>query len=162
MPATAPSSLTLPNLKAFFRDPETQRLIKVVKAGRKHAVATRAKVDAYIAPVFAACGPFPIADRFAEHRGAGMVSKPSLLYLCEDEAKIEAFYDACDKAHVANGYDLPAGHCPALVAEHAVTAAENALLKHVAKAFPEFASGSPICGSIRKRLLDLFLAPPKD
>lgn len=162
MNATAvKQSLTVAAVKAFYKSPETMKLVAAIPLAKAHAKEVRAKVDAYIAPVFAACGPFPIADRFAERLGAdAKVDKPSNLYRCEDEAKIEAFYAACDEAHKANGYDLPAGYCPALIAEHAVVEAERALLKHAMAAgiIPDGADLSP---KLREKALNLLVNPPR-
>jgi hypothetical protein len=162
MNATAvKSTLNVAAVKAFYTSHKTRDLVLAVVMAKAHAKEVRAKVDAYIAPVFAACGPFPVSRDMEEHGvGCRVVDKPSNLYQCRDEAKCAAFYAACDAAHKANGYDLPAGYCPALVAEHAIIDAEHALLDAAIDAgiIPDGVKTSP---KLRDKALTLLINPPK-
>jgi hypothetical protein len=100
--------------------------VRTVLLARIHAEETRKRVDAYIAPVFERFS-FYVADQFKQH-GGERITRPKDLYLCNDKALTDAYYEACDQAHRAHGFTGPLGHCPALVAEHLAITAENALI----------------------------------
>jgi|SRR5690606_31684368 len=153
-------ALSIPVFKAFFKRPDTRALVEALKKAKVTAKETRTKVDAYIAPVFEDCGPFPVdPDKLSRRGGPAFVETPDKLYLCSDEARCNAFYAACDRAHKEQGYRLPEGYCPALVAEHAVTKLENALLDH-AKAC-KILPGPIYSLELREKALDLFLNAPE-
>ena len=94
--------------------------LAVVQA-RAMAQVTRAKVDAYIAPVLAAAA--------LRDEDGNLITEAGMVYLCSDEAACSAFFAACDAAHREQGYDLQPGYCPALMAESLATKAEHALLE---------------------------------
>lgn len=146
------SDLTIDNLRALERDPMTLALKAAVLVRRERAAILRAKVDAYVAPVFA---------RFAfvsKHDGRPIV-RPDELYLSGDEAGCAEFYAACDVAHREHGHNMPTGYCPALVAEHDVIKAEQALLEHYGKRLGVDFAGS--YGELRQKALTLFLDGPQ-
>jgi len=143
-------SLTIENLKRFDRNPVTQALRAAVLVSRAVAKKTRADVDAYTMPAFHGFG-------FVDAETGKPLKHWSDLYLSHQDAT--AFYAACDDLNRAHGYDLPAGYCPALVAEHAVIKAENALLKHAGSCLGiDFECA---CLDIRRDALALFLDPPR-
>lgn len=110
-----------PTLAQFKRFCKTKgALALAVVQAQALAHVTRAKVDAYIAPVLAAAA-------LRDDEGT-LISDAGQVYLCEDDAACSAFFAACDVAHRAAGYELEAGKCPALVAESLLISAENALL----------------------------------
>lgn len=121
--------------------------LAVVKA-QELAAAERARVDTYIAPVFARFS-------FADEAGAA-ITDPRKLYRCEDDVKVAEYFAACDVAHREHGFAGEPGTCPALVAEHAATKTENALLDSLAA----FTGTSEIgfCNSIEMRTKALGLA----
>lgn len=133
------NNLTIPKLKKWLKGAQALKMDVHVK--RTWAAHERCRVDAYILPLFRSFG-------FG-------VKGVDDLYLEEDEAKVEAFHAACDKAHRANGFTGPAGHCPALVAEESARQAENALLA----SFAAFCGVDTLWHSLeeRKRALDLAL-----
>lgn len=115
----------------------------------------REQVDAYIQPIFDDFG-FEYAARWAERGGpTGRIAKPEDLYLCDDEAGMKRFYECCDEAHRAHGFDGPKGHCPALTAEHLLVIAQNALIDASSPLFG--VDFSATFGDDRRKLLDLLL-----
>ena len=146
---------TIATLKKFAKDHRTVNAVAEVIAARLVAKTTRAKVDAYIAPVFARF-TFNVAEDKQGRRGVQTkITHPRDLYLCEDDATCFKFYAACDEAHRANGWDIPTGYCPALMAESRATDAEQALLKMAGELF-----GVPferMHGKDREKAVALFL-----
>jgi len=64
------------------------------------------------------------------------ITDPNDLYLSEDEEQVAAYYAAVDQRLRADGVkpdEMPAEHCPLLVAEHEQTLAENALIVAAAR-----------------------------
>lgn len=110
---------TLAQFKQFSRS--SAPLVAAVAAATAFATAERARVDAYIEPIFLSYG-------FKDENGIP-ISRSRDIYLCLDDARCAEFFDACDAAHRAHGFTGPAGHCPALTAATARIAAENKLLK---------------------------------
>lgn len=128
-------------LKDWARD--NASLAYSVLMARAFAQTERARVDAYINPIFETYG-FTYAEKWIERgRPAGLIAKREDLYLSDDEPQIAHFYAACDAAHRAHGFTGPAGHCPALVAEHLVRQAERLLVE----------LAEPIAGLTHHRLL---------
>lgn len=110
-----------PTLSQFKRFCKTNgRLALAVVEAQALAQVTRAKVDAYIAPVLAAAA-------LRDEDGA-LITNAQQVYLCADDAACSAFFAACDAAHRAAGYDMPPGYNPALVAQSMLIDAENALI----------------------------------
>lgn len=143
--------LTIANLKALDRKPETKAVRARVLEARRIAKERRADVDAYIAPVFARFS-------FMSQWNGEPITCVRDLYLSSDEEQCQAFFAACDEAHRAHGYDMQPGFCPALVAEREVTKAEHAMLtyfgEHLGIPFGEL-----ICEA-RDHAVTLFLYPP--
>jgi hypothetical protein len=120
---------------------------------RAFAETERARVDTYVAPIFARYD-FHVAERWQERRPT-KITKPGDLYLCDDEPACKAFYADCDDAHRAHGFTGPAGHCPALTAERLLCEAERALLT-----LAESTTGvapDRLYGDNRKKMLDLLI-----
>lgn len=120
---------TQPNLNQFKSWSRKHKGLAIaVCAAKACSEVTRERVDAYIAPVFASFGfqySGTMADKLKQY---GPIPSPEQLYLCEDP-RIPDFYAACDVEHKRQGFDLPAGYCPALVAETELIKAENALIE---------------------------------
>ena len=120
--------LTLALVKSFDNDKRVKAVRKALIRAAHNAVEVRAKVDAYIAPVFAKFEFFNDLEARMGDVPRVRITDPSKLYLSEDKEQCARFYAACDAAHKANGYDLESGFCPALIAEHEIVRLENALL----------------------------------
>lgn len=75
-----------------------------VLEAKAFAITMRAKVDAYIKPIFDGW-KFTYGDK-SPLRGQ-LLPSPAQLYLCDDEGGIQAFYAECTEAHKANGYKGP-------------------------------------------------------
>lgn len=161
METTQQKTPTIGDLKRFERDEQTTFLRLALLAAELCAKETRRKVDAYTRPVFERFTFYDdLMRRAPQDAPKERLTDPSRLYLSEDEAQSEAFYAACDVAKRAHGYNLPDGHCPALIAEHNVIKAENALIEHTATYFPAF--GNVYRMDLRKKLLDLLKKPPQE
>jgi len=144
---------TMPTLAEFKAWAIAHRaLAEAVVMAQAAAIVTRARVDAYIAPLFQA-RTFHVREQW---RAAGITIKtPADLYLTEDnDPAVAEFFAACDAAHRAHGFTGPAGYCPALIAERAVIQAEWALMD---AADPLFHIGHPSVTEHRRQYLDLLL-----
>ncbi len=162
MTATENPNITMAALRAFTRNAQAIAAQKHLVAARATALVVRAHVDAYITPVFAAFDFYddkPRRGAAALDKAAPRITTPANLYLSNDDAACERFYALCDAAHRAHGYDVAPGVCPALVAEHAVITAENALLAIASQAFGfDF---TQTYGAYRIKALDIFAKMPK-
>ena len=128
---------------------ENRTLALTVCHAQAAAEITRARVDAYIKPIFESfgfvyCGD--LAERLDTRAGDKLVGKPiesqKELYLCDDP-RLQDYFDACDAAHRAHGHDLPKGHCPALRMENLLIRAQGALIE----------SAEPLAGIKRYMLI---------
>jgi hypothetical protein len=110
---------------------------------RVFAQMERTRVDAYIVPIFRTYH-FEVAAKWRDREDRGLLAKypdwritdKADLYLTDDEPLCAMYYAECDAAHRAHGFTGPAGHCPALTAEHLVMTAERLLIE----------LGEPLCG----------------
>jgi hypothetical protein len=115
-----------PKLAEFKRWAKSHtKLAEAVCLAQAFAECQRERVDAYITPIF---------QRYAfQYSGelignlSGPLPSQGDLYLCEDP-RIGDYYEECDRAHRAHGFNGPHGQCPALVAEHLLIKAQNALI----------------------------------
>jgi len=112
---TTKHNITVQSLKAWVAS--NLDAVAEMEAARIVAVAERERVDAYVEPLFRTFG-------FVDDEGKP-IDRAANLYRCEDEEACARFYAACDEAHRVRGFAGPAGHCPALVAEHAQSQAEQ-------------------------------------
>lgn len=129
-----------------------------LKLAKAMAVAelTRAQVDAYIQPIFEKY-QFKVDADVAKGCGdyGTPLKSPKDLYLTDDP-RLSEYYAECDDAHRAHGYELPAGYCPALVAETNQTKAEHDLIVSGA-ALMGIDTDRVIYGEMRSRMLDLLM-----
>lgn len=119
------STPTLPAFKRWAKD--TAPAARAVLMARAHAQLQRERVDAYVKPIFDSYR-FTYSNKYPEKAGQPLAS-PKHLYLADDEPMVAAFFADCDKAHREHGFTGPAGHCPALTAEHLLVVAENWLIE---------------------------------
>lgn len=113
------AQLTPAKLQRWSRN--NRDLVATMLASRAVAASERARIDAYIAPLFATFD-------FRDETGKPIVNADDL-YLCQDEKACARFYAACDVAHREHGFTGEAGYCPALVADHAAVEAESAVVR---------------------------------
>jgi len=140
-------------LLAFDRDPKTATLRRAVFQARDRAKTTRTHLEAYTLPVFLEYG-------FVHQRTGEPLSHWSQLYLCDQDPT--GFYAHCDRLNRENGYTVPEGHSPALIAEREVILTENALLQHADSHF-HLGVSAPYALALREKALKLFLgADPKE
>ncbi len=128
---------------------ENRSLALAVCHAQAAAELTRERVNAYIKPIFESfrfvyCGD--LAERLDTRAGEKLVGKPlesqKDLYLCDDR-RLPDYFEACDAAHRAHGYNLPKGHCPALRVENLLIRAQGALIE----------SAEPLAGIKRYMLI---------
>lgn len=129
-------------------------LAEAVCMAQAFAELERARVTAYVLPIFAKYEFY--TDLEAERGGQReRIANPDLLYLSQDEAQVRAYYDECDAAHRAHGFEGPKDHCPALVAANLLMDAQRALIEAGA-GFLGFDANS-VWGEKREQMLKLLL-----
>ena len=121
-------TIDMEHIKRFVHSAKVVTLRKQILALRAKATETRAKVDAYLAPVF---GRFKFFNDLDHKPGKEKVplTRADDLYLSTDEEQVKWFFMACDVAHKENGHNLSPGECPALIAEDEVRQAEKRILR---------------------------------
>ncbi len=117
---------TVDDLKRWAKD--SRRLAECVCLAQAFAECERERVTAYTRPIF---------DRYTfyaddDGENGKRITDQDRLYLSKDDDLCAQYYAELDVAHRAHGFDGPAGHCPALVAEDMLRQAENALLESLA------------------------------
>jgi len=141
---------TLDEFKALSR--AIAPAARAVLMARVHAEMERARVDAYIRPIF---DTYRFDDLPKIHDYTGPIADVDHLYLCADEQQVAAFFAECETAHRAHGFTGPAGHCPALTAEHLVVVVETELIK---LATPTFGiEPQQLYGENRAKYLELLI-----
>lgn len=126
---------------------------RAVLMARVFAEMERERVNAYILPLFQSYR-FTYGALF-EKRAGQPIETPDRLYCADDDVQVAAYFAECDAAHRAHGFTGPAGHCPALTAEHIVIEAECALIE---LARPLFGiDSSQVFGDDRSRYLELLI-----
>lgn len=143
--------ITLPAFEKWARS--NRALAASVIAARASAQSERARVDAYLQPIF---------DTFTFVTEEGQrVTTPRDLYLCDldnvaQEKTIQEFYEKALDAHAANGFTGQRGSCPALIAESALIVAEHELIESACKLVG--VKASLIYGERREAMLKLLLS----
>ena len=131
------TALTLPDVARFRSNPEVVALKARILEARAEAERTRADVRAYLTPVVRAFG-YDSMDAFDA-----------------DYDPDPAIYTAFDAAHRARGYDLPEGHCPALVAENKLLKLETEGARCIAALLG--IDAGRLYGEMRERAIHLFM-----
>lgn len=124
---------------------ENKPLTLAVRNATAFAQAEKARVNAYIKPIFDTYTFYN--DREVDgppHAERTRITGPELMYLSTDEEQAARYYQECDAAHVKHGWQGTPGCCPALVAHHQQILAENTLIE----------AGGKLCG-IEGRTLTL-------
>jgi hypothetical protein len=144
---------TLAEFKQFARD--IAPAAKAVLMMRAFVEVERARVDAYILPIFQSYG-FVYSDLGERCGLTGPILDMKDLYLADlDDPRMAAFHAECDRAHRAHGFTGPQGHCPALTAETRLMETERAFLD---LAEPVFGiSADRVYGEERKKYLALLI-----
>lgn len=131
-------------------------LAQKVLAAMAFAEVERERVDSYIEPIFLKYGFRHDDDHGGRIKPSGKLLEHSRqLYLSKDDVRTKLFYEECRKANIERGWKGDPELCPALVAEHALTKAEQALLKAASPMMG--VETEDIYGEKRKQLLDLLL-----
>lgn len=146
-----------PNIKSIL-NPEVIACVRAYLLARAHAEATRQKVDAYIQPIFELY-TFKVKEEWAELERSEIITSKNDLYLCGDDELVSEFYAECDREHRKQGYNLPAGYCPALVAESLLTDTENILIAASGKGF-DVTNHKLLCSGLeaRQKWIDLVVS----
>jgi hypothetical protein len=142
-----------PNIAEFKRWAKSHTaLAEAVCLAQAFAELQRERIDAYITPIFQRYG-FQYSGELCRNL-SGPLPNQGDLYLCEDP-RIADYFEECDQAHRAHGFTGPHGHCPALVAEHLLIKAQNALID---AAMPLFGVEHHMMSTDqRRKYLDLLL-----
>lgn len=135
---------TLAEFKRFAQD--NARLASAVCLAQSFAQCERERVDAYTRPVFEAAN-------LTDDKG-DVITDLRHAWLCRD-AEATGYYADLDKAHRANGFTGPDGHCPALIADAMRIDAENALIASGCEMLG--LKDANLYGAHRRQMLDLLL-----
>ena len=122
------TTITPAHVDAWLRTkgrPIVERLIKA----REHAKKERARVQAYILPIFNRYEFYTADDMRGPGETRERITDENQLYLTDLDSDLYKQYCAeCARAHRENGFTGPEGNCPALMAEHEALKAGWALL----------------------------------
>lgn len=128
-----------------------QPIVAEYLVAKAHAQLMREVVDARQRPLLEAA-------QIVDDNGAAILTAERLYRAADgQEAKIEAFYEACKAANVAAGWKGDRDHCPALCADTAMVRLENRLIDagFAAMGNPELTHLS-VWGEKRERAISLF------
>lgn len=123
-------------------------LVAELLRANEFAAAERARVDAYVRPIFDRYG-------FADDEGR-RIADPRSIYRCNDDEACGRYFAECDKVHREHGFTGPEGHCPALIAENDALKAQRAAIKSILPALGLDAD-APVYGRLRDRLVELMI-----
>jgi hypothetical protein len=164
-------AVSVPDFKQWCRD--NAKLALAVCEAQAYAEMTKARVDAYVQPIFDSFDFIcegTMAERFDASPREGNTEKwvgrkiktPEDSEFCmlhgreesaELQAKLRRYYDAVHAEHRRQGYlDLKPDHCPALEAHNLHTQAENALIDSAHDLFG--IDSHQLYGDNRKKYLD--------
>lgn len=149
---------TIQQFKAWAK--RNHSIAMAVVQARAFSQCERARVDAYIQPVFDLFD-FYVKEEWRKGQPCKGVSadwrilEPSHLYLSDQEELCKEFYAECDKEHRKHGFTGPECHCPALIAENLVIKAEAAMIESVSAFLGQ--DFGHVYGEDRTKLLDLCL-----
>jgi len=96
-------------------------LLAKVYADGERAIIDKMKRDILNGSVFT------VRPEFTRQTEPNRITEPSRDYLMSDE-QFETYHAECQRRIVAMGYDVPEGHCPALIAERILTEAEHLVI----------------------------------
>lgn len=130
----------------FVKDQTVFVLVTGIKNARQEMNRTEKIVQGYLGPVLEK------AD-LRDDKGVKITSVRET-WRCEDEAKLLAYWEKSEKLHKENGFALPDGHCPILVAQQALRKAEKALIDRAASTLMNI-DGDRLFGEKRQKFLDL-------
>ncbi|XHX80869.1 MAG: hypothetical protein RBJ76_13320 [Stenomitos frigidus ULC029] len=118
-------TLTPNDIKKFARDPANRALASEQRTLQAKAKKIRQEIDALYQPIF---------DQytFLKRNGDRITYAEDHLYQCDDEALVAQYYNEIHAAVQAGNYGVDEGHCPALVAEHAIVVHEWKILDAMA------------------------------
>ena len=147
----------VPAIQSALRAP-----VKAALMARAVAEVERERADKRQRAILAA-GDYRYGEMAHDGRTGQRVTDPKDAWLMNDD-NATRYYAECDKTRDAEGYTgLKPGYCPALVAEHAQTKAENAVVEASRPWFGVDVSGL-LCGTkteggveVRQRFLDLLI-----
>lgn len=147
------AKLTIAQVKAYHRAPKTTELKAALLVAQAAAQVLREQIDALLTPEFVKFG-------FVRDDNGAPITREADLYLSEQEDLFPRWYAQRDAIIARAGWTIPAGSegegwCPALVAEHELIKAENALLDH-ARAWFELPEVYNL--DLRRQAIELFSA----
>ncbi len=125
-------TLTDSKLRTFATSTPAQEAVGVLIATRVAAEAMDARVASIVAPLLESA-QLMTSRSPRDSRPNSVITNEHDLYLClclcRDDDGCKRYYTAKDSALRAAGFDVPAGYCPALIADSDRVSAENTLLE---------------------------------
>lgn len=153
-PTDPRAAWTTLQIQTFLNHKQTRAVVKALRRARAYAAETRAKVDAYTAPIFAKYEFYNDLEASRRNVPRVRLTSDKNLYLSQDAEGCARYFAEVSAAHAPNGFPDMGDKCPALVAEHAVVKLENALLTWASTFFNfDFTCRAP---DLRARALALF------
>lgn len=144
-------TLTVDHVRRYCLSGEARDAAKALHQARKDAERLRAEIAALIAPVFA-------RFEFYAETGERITDEGDLYTVADINSPQMREWDAArDKAIHDAGYNVPHGHCPALIAQDQVCKCEARLLEIGARHFGIV--DAEMYGELRERALALFMEP---
>lgn len=122
-------------------------LAESVLRARAFVELERARVSAYINPIFARYG-------FRDEDTGELLTDERRSYLAGEDSRFTAYYAECDAAHRAHGFTGEPGECPALCAEELVRLTEQALLDSMGQLSGIDGHGFNLTLELRAKALD--------
>lgn len=145
------NGMTVDGLKAWGK--KYGELAMTYCKAKAFAEVERERVDAYKKPIFEKYN-FVYDEKWGE--GPKKITDENHLYLADLEHEtVKAYFEEMKDAHIVHGWTGERDFCPALVAEHLLIDAENAILD----AGTEFTGieKETLYGDNRKKMIDLLV-----
>ena len=142
------ATITKPDAYAVRR--AVQPIVIEYLAAKAYAQVMKEMIDARQRPLLE-------ASQIVDDNGAAILTAERLYKAADDqEAKVEAFYEACKVANVAAGWKGDRDHCPALCADTDMIRLENRLIDAGFAAMGQTFTHRSVWGEKRERAIDLF------
>lgn len=143
--------LTIDHVRRYAKSAEARAAARALHKARQDAARLRLAIAALIAPVFA-------RFEFYADTGERITDEKDLYKVADlDTPEMREWDEARDKAIHDAGYNVPHGHCPALIAQGQVRKCEARLLEIGARHFGIV--DAEMYGELRERALALFMEP---
>lgn len=143
-------TMTIDDVKAFANDPENLKLIATYLELQEIAAARRIEMDNLYRPIFEKY------EFFDSRTGKRLTYDDDALFMSDQEELVAQYFAETDQARSNAGYNLPEGHCPALIAAHEVVKHEWKMLDAMGSLMG--VDARKVYGKNREKMLSMFLA----